>query len=1108
MKIFKFLIVFVLCFSIFYLVNAEEQTIVKLDQNQSSEMVLVNDVSIENAEIISQNGNSFKLSFNLLNKGEIIGDVKYGVKLVGENNNKKFIADEKAYEEKITLYTNDNINKTITYEAPSLTSGEYYLYITSRNSNGFVLATSFVSKVEINSIQNNLLIDNSSCYLSISGLSYNVSLEKYSLSEGVDITKSETLSLNCNVINNTTEDLSLTPEYKTTYRNVYGDDVSTSNGDNNTFTLNKGENKQISLILPKAEDSQAYSIEVYLKNENISSNKVIVHYVLSGESATIQNISLDKDFYSTGDVANVSFVWAGRADSFPGSRNSSPNLNTSVIANIQILNDNKSCSDVVEKELFTNYADLEINTSIDITSSCKNPNVLITLKNQDGEVLAENSLNIKSVSNSKISKYLIYGIVLIIIILLIVFYLIKKRKNKKISIPTAIIIGFIIFSIFNIFPHKANAQTLIIGEKNGYYVSVQVNLDDGENYDPGSDINITFSDVEFNACSNAVTNFSLYADDEVVFENQSEDDYLINTITLKADDTPGEHTISLSGSLTTLYSGSIKKTTTSTGSISYVVNGDGVCSSDHYNCEAGESSDVILNGTYKWGWYCYGYGDGEDSYCTEDKVTTDGLCGSGHYNCSSGTSSDNVNDNGNYTWTCEGIAGGEDASCSENISSPVCGETHYNCDVGTSVGGYQESYDYWAWYCSTDVSRILCKEDIITPDCGSDKFSCDLGVVTHQIEDSENATWWCTCDGTDCNYYSTSCTFNKPIDGICNTYSLYCDQGVYEFVSDDGVNAVWQCLGQYDGEDVTCSLDRNTDMYGELSGTNCTIAADESSCYASVSWNTYNPEIENGSEIISSSGTLIASGDSGSSVKFSAVKSIVLYLYNNAKVLATHTFSNSCVSGYRWSNNKCSQIINGGWTDWTPVKDTCGITYTQTRTCTNPTPSNGGSNCSSLDGGKSSRTVTNEDCPEDNSVVIDGPTEFYVNTEQDFTLSLYNPSWTKVTYYIDWDNDGTQDEKYPSGSSYGVSTSSTPVVSYTWTKTGTYTFEVLAYDYYSGTKSDWTTYKVKVITDDDDDTTSGDDSTTDDDTSSSDDDTSSSSDDDSSDSTVPVFKEI
>ena len=52
------------------------------------------------------------------------------------------------------------------------------------------------------------------------------------------------------------------------------------------------------------------------------------------------------------------------------------------------------------------------------------------------------------------------------------------------------------------------------------------------------------------------------------------------------------------------------------------------------------------------------------------------------------------------------------------------------------------------------------------------------------------------------------------------------------------------------------------------------------------------------------------------------------------------------------------QPVNGGWSAWSAKDPACGVTGTQTRTCTNPTPTNGGANCS----GASTQPYTNPAC--------------------------------------------------------------------------------------------------------------------------------------------------
>lgn len=53
--------------------------------------------------------------------------------------------------------------------------------------------------------------------------------------------------------------------------------------------------------------------------------------------------------------------------------------------------------------------------------------------------------------------------------------------------------------------------------------------------------------------------------------------------------------------------------------------------------------------------------------------------------------------------------------------------------------------------------------------------------------------------------------------------------------------------------------------------------------------------------------------------------------------------------------------INGGWTEWSVCSAVCGE-GTQTRICTNPTPTNSGADCSSLDGGNNTRSCNTQAC--------------------------------------------------------------------------------------------------------------------------------------------------
>ena len=60
-------------------------------------------------------------------------------------------------------------------------------------------------------------------------------------------------------------------------------------------------------------------------------------------------------------------------------------------------------------------------------------------------------------------------------------------------------------------------------------------------------------------------------------------------------------------------------------------------------------------------------------------------------------------------------------------------------------------------------------------------------------------------------------------------------------------------------------------------------------------------------------------------------------------------------------------LTDGNWTEWlewTPCTQTCGAqNQTTTRTCENPTPDNGGNNCSDTNTDTESRSCNLIECP-------------------------------------------------------------------------------------------------------------------------------------------------
>ena len=89
-------------------------------------------------------------------------------------------------------------------------------------------------------------------------------------------------------------------------------------------------------------------------------------------------------------------------------------------------------------------------------------------------------------------------------------------------------------------------------------------------------------------------------------------------------------------------------------------------------------------------------------------------------------------------------------------------------------------------------------------------------------------------------------------------------------------------------------------MTGTLTASNCTIAANASSCNTNLNWEVLNPESSN-TEVTTPTSITVGTGHSGSTTYSvsggSPNGTRNFYLYNNDKELDTATATATCISG-------------------------------------------------------------------------------------------------------------------------------------------------------------------------------------------------------------------
>lgn len=395
-------------------------------------------ISFLKSEIVSQTENEIKIRFRIKNNDSIKSGIKYGLDLLNE---KGLVEDKKICDESLVLLSGEEIEKEISYFIPEYLNGNYLIIIFSNDENGSHLGFGNIGSVFLSGNSKFLEIDEKSCFLNVEGED---SAKKYKLEQGVDVRSNEKLLINCNVTNHFNSDVSFSPVFKTYKRSVYGENVSEKQEFlEQSFHLKSGEIKQVSFVVPKVNVPQSYdAVLSFTDGQKKISNEVISHYVISGQSSNILDLSIDKDFYNKGEKAEISFFITGSADSFPDSRLGGNKLENATTEILILNSKNKNCVEPIKNNLKTGNNEF----SVEVVEICSNPKVKVIAKDINGNVLNESEMNIESKSILKegnkakiitfkdFKKYLLFLTILLPVILAI-FILCKKIKKNKIP-PT------------------------------------------------------------------------------------------------------------------------------------------------------------------------------------------------------------------------------------------------------------------------------------------------------------------------------------------------------------------------------------------------------------------------------------------------------------------------------------------------------------------------------------------------------------------------------------------------------------------------------------------------------------------------------------------------
>ena len=423
-------------------------------------------VNLQDAKIISQKENTLEISFNLNNREGAQSGVKYGVKLIETVDGKQVTAEEYVYPEVLSLAVNTTTEKIISFTPSFNIKGEYEVVVSARNYSGLPLGTSNLGKITFTEQPKTVEIVSETCSTSIERANKNM-VDKNT--QTIFVSNGDKIFLNCIIKNHLKEQISVTPQYETYIKTPYGEKIVGLPESKEVISLRPLEEKNFVFAIPRNDLPQAYLVKTSVGNTKLQSNSIQTPYVISGLSATIKNVSLDKNSYKANETAKIAFFWTSSA--------TNREELTSISLKADIVNKNKrSC---IESPINTQMAGVGfIEIPVTISKSCDDPEVTISLHDALGKTLDQKALIFEA--NEKTNLFIgKTGIIIIIVIIILAliglaFYLknLKKKDEHKDDdnlpksghIEGAMLAIFFVLSVLLVPGGEVKADTTYLGE--------------------------------------------------------------------------------------------------------------------------------------------------------------------------------------------------------------------------------------------------------------------------------------------------------------------------------------------------------------------------------------------------------------------------------------------------------------------------------------------------------------------------------------------------------------------------------------------------------------------------------------------------------------------
>lgn len=472
-------------------------------------MILLATTNITEAKITKQEDALLEVTYTVNNEQGVQTDVRSSLALANEKNT---IVEEQISRDVFSLGENEKKTRIISLEIPSFLKGEFTPVITLSTESGMVLSMyPMDKKIQVSGNVNDVVYFEG-CVLSVAG----DDSKKFLAMQGVDVASQEDLLAHCTAKNMSSNAITATPNITEYRRTVFG--KKTNEYSVSPVTFGPNEKKEFTFTVAKNAEPQAYAQKIVLLDQNGKqiSDKTSFHYVVQGESATVQNIVLDKNAYKKGDIATITFNYTNSADRFFGARKQG-GTPIQLSALLQIT-DASGALCAAEKKI-TFEGDLFQKESITMERDCSDPSVSASIQNNDGKVLDKKTVlakdpeskNEQNPTSLYTGKYFIFIAVGVFIFLLgVMLVLVRKLRYKSKGLKLFWMLAFLSgFGIAGAFPEKASANTYGAYACSGYCVQgMTVTVNAGTVYQPNVGVPVPIW-VNLNLCANAVMNADL-----------------------------------------------------------------------------------------------------------------------------------------------------------------------------------------------------------------------------------------------------------------------------------------------------------------------------------------------------------------------------------------------------------------------------------------------------------------------------------------------------------------------------------------------------------------------------------------------------------------------